>query len=68
MEPMDFWVRGLMTSGLGPELEWHPAPADDHQRVHDMFWKFVSGILPEAEDDEAWWMTPDAATALTNNN
>lgn len=59
---------GLSTEGLGPIEEWSPAPRPMHQRRHDTFWRVVTGILPDDEDYEAFWMTEEASAELRANN
>ena len=58
---------GLSTEALGPVEEWSPCPRATHQRRHDTFWRVVSDILPDDENEEAHWMTPDASTQLEHN-
>lgn len=71
MDELQLWALGLMTLGLGPHLEWAPAPPSTHQRRHDTFWKIVSGVLsdePGDYDDLPEWMTETASQALEINN
>lgn len=68
MDEDSLWARGLMTTGLGPEVEWHPASPAEHQWVHAEFWALVEDMLPEDEDEEPYWMTEDAATRLATNH
>lgn len=71
MDELELWARGLMTTGLGPDLEWSPAPVIEHSNRHDTFWKLVAGILlNEAADydDLPDWMTEAGTTALLHNN
>lgn len=71
MNELELWALGLMTLGLGPRLEWSPAPPDVHQRRHDTFWRLVAAMF-EAEpvdyDDLPEWMTEVASQALETNN
>lgn len=70
MNELELWVRGLMTTGLGPHLEWSPAPVAEHAARHDRFWKLVAAILltePGDYDDLPDWMTEAGTTALLNN-
>ena len=67
MDELELWSWGLLTLGIGPDLEWHPALHGDHQRVHNAFWHMVLGLVPDEEADEPYWMT-EAATAELRNN
>lgn len=58
---------GLSTELLGPTIEWAPVDRKTFQLRHQQFWKAVSDILPEHDDDEAYWMTEAAALRLTRN-
>lgn len=71
MDPMELWTRGLMTTGLGPDLEWHPTPVIEHARRHDTFWKLVAAMLLTFDgdyDDLPDYVTEAATTALLDNN
>lgn len=68
MDENALWARGLMTSGLGPPIEWHPASPAENQWFHNAFWKAVEGLLPEDEHEEPFWMTEEAATKLASNH
>jgi len=68
MDELELWARGLMTLGLGPDQEWHPAIPNEHQWFHAQFWSMVEQLLPDAEVDEPYWMTQDATIRLLNNN
>lgn len=67
MDEMKLWALGLMTLGLGPDVEWHPVSPAEYQWMHDQFWSIVEELLPEDEDEEPFWMTQDAAAKLFNN-
>jgi len=70
MDELELWARGLMTTGLGPDQEWSPAPIDQHRARHDMFWKLVAALLctePGEYDDLPDWMTEVGTAALLNN-
>lgn len=67
MDELELWARGLITSGLGPDLDWHPASPEEHQWFYDQFWAVVEELLPEDEDEEPFWMTQAAAVQLFNN-
>lgn len=66
---MALWnLGGLRSEGIGPESEWDPVPGDEFQRRHTSFWENVaSGIMPDNEDDEPFWMTVDASDRLREN-
>jgi hypothetical protein len=71
MDELELWARGLMTSGLGPDLEWSPVPVAEHAARHDTFWKLVADLLktePGEYDDLPKWMTEAATEALLQNN
>lgn len=71
MDLMELWARGLMTDGLGPDLEWCPVPIAEHRARHDTFWKLVSALLhdePGEYDDLPDYMTETATEALELNN
>jgi hypothetical protein len=59
---------GLSTEGLGPVEEWSPVPRGQYQKRHDGFWRTVSSILPDSDDDEEPWMTEEASAQLKANN
>lgn len=60
--------EGLRSEGIGPDQEWDPVPADEFQRRHNSFWENVaSGIMPDNEDDEPFWMSVDATNRLREN-
>lgn len=67
MDELQLWAQGLMTLGLGPDQEWHPACPGEHQWFHAQFWSLVERLLPEDEDDEPFWMTQAAAIKLLKN-
>lgn len=58
---------GLSTEAIGPLEEWAPAPRGVHQVRHDTFWRVVTDVLPDDENDEAYWMTQQAAHQLRDN-
>lgn len=60
-------TRGLITEGLGPEAEWSPVPPGTAQQRHQAYWDTVSGIMPDDEHDEPYWMTQAATEELLNN-
>jgi hypothetical protein len=65
---MSLWTgHGLLTEGLGPQAEWSPVPPDQAQIRHGAFWATVSGMMPDDEHDEPYWMTQDATQALIDN-
>lgn len=65
---MALWTeRGLITEGLGPEAEWSPVPPDQSQKRHQAFWSTVSGMMPDDEHDEPYWMSQAATARLFNN-
>jgi hypothetical protein len=65
---MSLWTEdGLLTEGLGPQAEWSPVPPDQAQTRHETFWSTVSGMMPDDEHDEPYWMTQDATQALIDN-
>lgn len=68
MDELELWALGLMTLGLGPDDEWHPASPAEHQWFHNSFWHMVLGLVPDDEADEPFWMTEDAATRLASNS
>lgn len=71
MDELQLWALGLMTLGLGPDLEWSPVHPRTFQRRHDTFWKLVAGVLenePGDYDDLPEWMTESASEALEANN
>jgi hypothetical protein len=59
---------GLRSEVLGPIEEWSPVDAATYQTRHDKFWQTVTQLLPDDEDDEAFWMTEAAADQLEHNN
>lgn len=61
------WAVGLRSEGLGPIQEWAPVHSAIYQKRHDKFWRTVSALLPDDEDEEAYWMTEDAALELKHN-
>ena len=67
MDELELWARGLLTTGLGPDLEWHPAPPEEHSWVHDRFWKAILGMMPDEASDEPYWMTEAATQELLDN-
>lgn len=67
MDELELWALGLMTEGLGPDMEWHPASPSEYQWVHSQFWSITEQLLPEDENDEPFWMSHDAAIRLLNN-
>lgn len=70
MDPMEFWAQGLMTEGLGPDLEWSPVPVIEFRDRHDTFWKLVAALLltePGEYDDLPDYLT-ETATALLEAN
>lgn len=58
---------GLSSEALGPPEEWAPTNRRNHQVRHAQFWNLVTGIVPEDEKDEEFWMTPDASDQLREN-
>jgi hypothetical protein len=71
MDELQLWARGLMTTGLGPDLEWSPVPVVEHADRHDTFWKLVAAMLltePVEYDDLPDWMTETATSALLAND
>lgn len=70
MDELELWARGLMTSGVGPRLEWSPAPVVEHARRHDTFWKLVAALLltePGEYDDLPDYLTETATAQLLAN-
>lgn len=61
------WEAGLRSEGIGPIKEWHPVGPIAHRLRHDAFWRSISGIIPDDECDEPYWMTPEASQDLLNN-
>lgn len=64
---VSLWEAGLRSEGIGPTPEWSPVSADTFQTRHNAFWSAVSGIMPDNEHDEPYWMTQDASQALLDN-
>lgn len=65
---MALWnVEGLRSEGIGPEVEWSPVQGNEFQIRHNGFWSTVSGMMPDDEDDEPWWMTQQASAQLKAN-
>lgn len=65
---MALWTKqGLMSEGIGPEAEWSPVKPVMHQERHTAFWDAVSGMMPDDEDDEPYWMTFNATDDLKSN-
>lgn len=62
---------GLLTEGIGPQPEWAAVPPDMFQRRHDTFWRIVTGLLTDAEedyDDLPDFMTEAGTQQLEANN
>lgn len=65
---MSLWCdSGLRTEGIGPQAEWDPVNGSIFQLRHDAFWRSLSGIIPDDEADEPYWMTQAASTKLLHN-
>lgn len=65
---MTLWTtQGLITEGLGPQVEWSPVTPDTAQKRHQAYWDTVSGIMPDDEHEEPFWMTQAATEQLANN-
>lgn len=73
---MDLWRDGLASEGIGPEVEWHPVPINEHQLRHHRFWATLDPMLtseygddPEASDEDLpEWMSERAVDLLANND
>lgn len=62
---------GLLTEGIGPQAEWSPVPPDVYQRRHDTFWRIVTGLLTDADedyDDLPDYLTEVGTEQLESNN
>lgn len=65
---MALWTEeGLLTEGIGPQVEWSPVVPLKAQERHRLYWSAVSGMIPDDEDDEPYWMTEAATAQLLNN-
>lgn len=71
MDELQLWARGLMTTGLGPDLEWFPVPVIEHADRHDIFWKLVAALLltePGTYDELPDYLTETGTEQLLANN
>lgn len=62
---------GLLTEAIGPVAEWAPVPPDAFQRRHDTFWRIVTGLLTDTDedyDDLPDYMTEVGTEQLEANN
>jgi hypothetical protein len=66
---MTLWTgSGLITEGIGPQAEWDPVIPALAQSRHASYWATVSGMIPDDENDEAYWMTQEATRDLLHND
>jgi hypothetical protein len=66
---MALWTtEGLRSEGIGPQVEWSPVTAEVFQKRHNAFWSAISGIIPDDEHDEPYWMTQNASNQLLRNH
>jgi len=62
---------GYLTEGLGPPAEWKATLPAEYQERHDMFWRIVTGLLTDADeeyDDLPDYMTEVGTEKLLANN
>ena len=58
---------GLSTEAIGPLEEWSPTDPGTYQKRHNAYWRAVSDIMPDDENDEPYWMTEEASAQLRQN-